>query len=114
MKNDKTCDECYSPYINDLQKVEYNGMTFCSLNCLLLSDKVDISKIDTVYDLEQERDEIKEDFDELKKEHDKLESENQILVSELEKLLKSYDDDFEKGNEKLDTILLKISELINE
>lgn len=89
-------------------------MTFCWIDCFINSDRVDLQATNIFYDIEQERDEIKEDFDTLKKEHDGLESEHQILSSELEKLLKSYDDDFETGNKKLDEILLRISELVNE
>ena len=108
------CENCGVPYINDLEKITYRGMEFCSIGCFLNSKYFDISDIEEVSD-------IKDELECFSSENKKLESELIKEQNRLKKvgedigaLLESYDDKFETGNQDLDDIMLVLSEIKEE
>jgi len=109
-----TCEQCYTPNIDELKKVVYQDMTFCSINCFVGSKYFDHSKLDFLVELEEDYAALENEKDDFEKINESLEYKNQSYSEELQKIFDKYDDDFEKGNEKLDEILLALAVIKEE
>ena len=105
------CEECFSPYMDERKKIIFQGMEFCDINCFMMSKYFDIEAVEAYSEMKQEKEEALEDFKNSEDDKATAEAANKQIVDALQALLKSYDDQFEKGNKELDEILLKISQI---
>lgn len=108
------CEKCYTHNIDELKKVTYQGMTFCSIDCFLNSEHVKGVELDCMVDLQSDYDELQKEFEESEDIAATLKALNETLCEKLEALLNKYDDKFKEGNEDLDEILLAITEIKEE
>ena len=107
----KNCEECFSPYMDERKKIIFQGMEFCDINCFMNSRYFDIESLDEFSSLKSEYDACFEDFKKSEDDKATAEAANKQIVTQLGELLKRYDDQFEQGNKELDEILLKISKI---
>lgn len=107
----KNCEECFSPYMDERKKIIFQGMEFCDINCFMNSRYFDIEALDVYSDMKQEKEAAEEDFKNSEDDKATAEAANKQIVKELDELLKKYDDQFETGNKQLDEIMLEIARI---
>jgi hypothetical protein len=107
----KNCEECFSPYMDDRKKIIFQGMEFCDINCFMNSRYFDIEELSVVKEAREDAEAALEDFKESEDDKATAEAANKQIVTQLGELLKRYDDRFEQGNKELDEILLEISKI---
>ena len=107
----KNCEHCFSPYMDNLKKITFQGMEFCDINCFMNSRYFDIDKVDVVKEAREEAENALEDFKKSEDDKATAEAANKQIVTALDELVKKYDDQFEKGNKELDEILLLIDQI---
>lgn len=103
------CAGCGRIHVDNNKKITFQDMEFCSIECFMNSkyyEEVVVSNDDY--------NELMEDFKQSEDDKATFEAVNKKIISSLEELLQSYDDKFEKGNQELDEILLKIDEIKTE
>lgn len=110
----KNCEKCFSPYLDDRKKIIYQGMEFCDINCFINSRHFDIENLDIVKDMREEYDDLNDDFKNSEDTKTTLETLNKVAVDKIEELIEKYDPEFETGNKELDEVLLAIMDVQRE
>lgn len=77
----KNCEHCFAPYMNDLRKITYQGMDFCNIDCFINSKHC--AKIEQIAEIETEREDLNKELEELEEKHEGL-------IEEIENLIKKY------------------------
>ena len=108
------CENCGVPYINDLEKITYREMEFCSIECFLKSRYFDIADIDEVSDIKVELERFSSENKRLESELIKEQNRLKKASKDIKNLLESYDDKFETGNQDLDEVMLVLSQIQEE